>query len=379
MVFLHYFKTDKEKLEAFRSHKVDYIVVFNSKNWVKNIIPFADKNKQVVHELLKHHNNLGAQGFFFNLRKPYLRDRLVRQALSLAFDFDYLNENFFFHQYERSSSYFQNSVYEAKDLPTKEEKEIFRTLKTRIQRKKKSTLYQELLTIPMGRLNHYQDKKYQRIWNKTWGKDLAKKITSKPITEELPIDLRLELASYLLKKAGYKFVKGVWKKKRYKLELKFLLANKVLVKIITPYLENLRKLGVVIEPEVVDYATYGKRIAKREFDIIIKKVPQSQYPGTEQRDYWHSATANLDESRNFYGLRNQGVDTLVNKLLYSKTKKEQLLYTRALDRVLYHLHFGVLNWHMETYRIAYWKPLFKPDTLPLYYSPLDVISLFWKQ
>ena len=158
-----------------------------------------------------------------------------------------------------------------------------------------------------------------------------------------------------------------------------MLSTKALVKIITPYIERLKTIGVHVEPEIVDYSTYRKRINDRDFDMIIKKIPQSQYPGTEQRDYWHSATADLRESRNFYGLTNQGVDTLVNKLLYSKTEKEQVLYTKTLDRVLYHLHFGVLNWHMETYRVAYWKPLFKPKTLPLYFSPLEMVPILWKK
>jgi len=161
--------------------------------------------------------------------------------------------------------------------------------------------------------------------------------------------------------------------------VKFLLANKGLVKIIQPYLDNLKKIGILIEPEVIDYPSYRKRIASKKFDMMILKVKQSQYPGTEQRDLWHSSSARLSDSKNYYALKHKAVDFLVNKILYSKTKEDLVFYTKCLDRVLYHLHISVMNWYINSYRVAYNKNFTRYKNLPLYYSPLEIIPFMWRK
>ncbi|MFN3462316.1 MAG: ABC transporter substrate-binding protein, partial [Oceanibaculum sp.] len=66
-------------------------------------------------------NPQGMQGFSMNLRRPLFQDARVREAMILAFDFEWSNKTLFFDQYTRTRSFFQNSPMEAKGLPSPEE------------------------------------------------------------------------------------------------------------------------------------------------------------------------------------------------------------------------------------------------------------------
>lgn len=66
---------------------------------------------------MAHNNAAVLQMFAFNLRKPQFQDRRVRQAITLAFNFDWANDKLFYNQYRRLYSYFTNTGMEATGLP----------------------------------------------------------------------------------------------------------------------------------------------------------------------------------------------------------------------------------------------------------------------
>lgn len=100
--------------------------------------------------------------------------------------------------------------------------------------------------------------------------------------------------------------------------------------------------------------------------MIVSGFSQSNSPGNEQREYWHSSTADNPGSRNFIGLKSPAIDQLVDQLIQSDSRAELVTRTRALDRVLLWGYYVIPNWHIKTWRVAYWNHLDRPAVTPLY-------------
>ena len=111
--------------------------------------------------------------------------------------------------------------------------------------------------------------------------------------------------------------------------------------------------------------------------MIVNVYGQSQSPGNEQRDYWSSASADRKGSRNYMGLKNPVVDTLVDRIVYAETQEALTAACRALDRVLWYGYYVVPNWYLAFHRVAYWNRFARPEKLPLYYSPTQALNTWW--
>lgn len=340
-ITIKYFKDATAQVEAFKRGDIDFYQVFSSKVWGNQLVGEKfDKLKWIKKERWVHRGNQGSQGFLFNLRKKIFKDIRVRKAIALAFDFDWANKNLFYGQYKANASFFENSPLKATGLPTKEELAILNPLK----------------------------------------KDLSSEVFSKEmgyVGKGLNIKQRLRLANKLLKEAGYKVVNQVATGPGGPLAFKFLIRGPGFQRIIEPYAKNLRRLGVKIEIDQKDQSVYVKRLSAREFNMIVSSIGQSQSPGNEQKDYWSSAAADQDHSRNYAGIKNQAVDTLIDKIIYAKTREALVLYTKCLDRVLYHMHILVHNWHADSHRVALWDKFARPKTIPRFYSPRQLLEFMW--
>jgi len=148
-------------------------------------------------------------------------------------------------------------------------------------------------------------------------------------------------------------------------------------RIAEPYLASLKKLGVQAEMKVVDDAVYERLVRTHDFDMIVGGFGESQSPGNEQRDYWHSEAADREGSRNLIGIKNPAVDALVETLIKAGSRQELLTATHALDRVLWHEHYLVPHWYIPYHRVTYWNKLALPATLPLYYNPMNHVLYWW--
>jgi microcin C transport system substrate-binding protein len=129
---------------------------------------------------------------------------------------------------------------------------------------------------------------------------------------------------------------------------------------------------------VVDSSVFEGLLRTFDFDMIVDSFGQSQSPGNEQRDFWHSAAAEQQGSRNTIGIRNPAVDTLVDAIIAAESREALVTATRALDRVLWHGHYVVPHWYSTTHRVTYWNKFGRPDTLPAYYGPGSVLLFWWE-
>jgi microcin C transport system substrate-binding protein len=144
---------------------------------------------------------------------------------------------------------------------------------------------------------------------------------------------------------------------------------------VLPYVDDLKKLGVRASIRVVDSSQYKRREDSFDFDIIIDTFQQSHSPGNEQRDFWGSAGADRDGSRNTAGIKNPAVDKLIEKIIAAKDREELVAATRALDRVLLWNHYVVPQWHYPFDRLAFWDVFGRPEKLPS--QATSVLQVWW--
>ena len=116
--------------------------------------------------------------------------------------------------------------------------------------------------------------------------------------------------------------------------------------------------------KISEPATYQERIENFDFDMGVSTFSQSLSPGNEQRNYWHSSSANRPGSRNLIGVKDSKVDYLVENLISAKDRKSLIFATRALDRVLQWNHFVIPQWHIRSDRIAWWNKFGRPKKRP---------------
>ncbi len=338
-----YFKDQVVAVEAFKAHEFDFMPVNIAKQWARDLTGPKFDSGEIVKATLPHHNDQGMQGFVMNLRRPLFQDRRVRQALGLAFDFEWANRTLFFGQYTRSASYFSNSDLAATGLP--------QGLELKYLEPYRKELPPEVFSTPPT-----------------------------PPTTNPPSSLRANLikAKKLLNEAGWHVKNWVLRDdKGNPFRFEILLVSPSFERVMAPYVQNLARLGIQASYRTIDPALYQRRLEQFDYDMIVTVFTQSQSPGNEQRDYWSSAAADRQGSRNYIGLKNKVVDALVDRIVYAQTQPELTAACRALDRVLWYGYYVVPNWYLAYHRVAYWNRFARPGKLPLYYTPGQELMTWW--
>ena len=133
-----------------------------------------------------------------------------------------------------------------------------------------------------------------------------------------------------------------------------------------PFKRNLASLGIDLQIRRVDVSQYINRMRSRDFDMTSMVWSQSNSPGNEQREYWHSSSADNPGSRNYLGLKDPAIDALVDGLVNADSRQSLLNHARALDRVLLWGHYVVPNYYIDTWRIAHWQHIRRPERTPEY-------------
>ncbi|WP_417547342.1 extracellular solute-binding protein [Marinobacter segnicrescens] len=326
-----YYSDETVSLESFKAGDYDFRVESSAKNWATAYTGDRFSTGQIVTEAIEHQRPAGMQAFIFNTRRGQFADPKVREAIAHAFDFDWANRNLFHDQYTRTQSYFENSELASSGLPEGRELEI---------------------------LEGHREQIPDAVFNKPY---------SPPSTEgDQTLRDNLRKALTLLKEAGYRIQDGIMvhSETGQPLSFEFLLHQKNFERIVLPFKNNLERLGMKVEVRLVDTNQYVERVQNFDFDIITQVIAQSDSPGNEQRDFWHSSVADIKGSRNYAGVRDPVVDALVEQVIQAPDRKELVYRTRALDRVLLHGHYVVPQWHLSMDRIAYWSFLERPETTP---------------
>ncbi|WP_458127913.1 extracellular solute-binding protein [Pseudomonas sp. Z2-11] len=334
-----YYRDNTVAVEALKAGQFDFWLEMAAKNWANAYNIPAVSEGRLIKEQIPNGNPTGMQGFVYNLRRPIFQDVRVRQALSLLLDFEWTNKQLFHGAYARTRSYFENSEMAATGLPGEDELKILEPLRGKIPEQVFSETFQPTVCDGSGMIRDQQRKAYQLLQEAGWR-----------IVDDKMVDAQ-----------GKPVV------------LEFLLAQTEFERVLLPFKRNLSDLGIELVIRRVDVSQYINRVRSRDFDLVVGSFPQSSSPGNEQREFWMSAAADKPGSRNTMGLKDPAVDQLVEQLINADSRKSLVAHARALDRVLQWGYYVIPNWHIKTWRVAYWNHIGHPEITPTY----DIGTTTW--
>lgn len=185
---------------------------------------------------------------------------------------------------------------------------------------------------------------------------------------------RQRRAYQLLLDAGYRVEKDrMVNADGQPLSFEFMVLQANMERVLLPFKRNLAELGIEMQLRRVDVSQFINRLRSRDFDMTSSIWPQSNSPGNEQMEFWHSRSADSPGSRNFIGLRDPAIDALVEGLIRADSRQSLITHARALDRALLWGHYVVPNYYIDTWRVAHWTHLKRPHRTPRY----DVGLMSW--
>lgn len=332
-----YYLDDNVAFEAFKAGAFDIRRENNPKNWATR---YTGRHFERGYIVKAEQQNSAAQGtrwLAFNLQRPLFSDRRVREAIALAFDFEWMNKALFYGAYRRANSYFQNTEYAARALPDAGEQTLLAPFKNQLPAELFHRVFQPPHTSADGFPRDKQLAALKLLRNAGWtvkNKRLINGQSGKPFEFEL-----------LLPAGG----NNAWA---------------------LPFQHSLARVGIRVTLRQVDNSQLTNRLRRRDFDMMPALYPAMPWPGTDLQISW--ASAYLDSSWNTPGVQDPIVDKLIAQIAAHQGDKARLLpLGRALDRVLTWQYYMLPMWYQASERLSWWNKFARPSRHPGYALGLD--------
>jgi microcin C transport system substrate-binding protein len=345
---IEYFADSDAAFEGFKAGLYTFRNENSSKQWATGYGFDAIEKGYAIKAEIPNGNMASGQAFLFNMRKDKFKDPKVREAIALMFNFEWSNKTLFYDLYARIDSIWDNTQMAAVGPASPAEAVLLQPLVD------EGLLPAAILTEPA-----------------------LMAPTSDPESQLTRANLRA--ASDLLDEAGWAVdpKDGIRRNAAGEvLTVEFLEASPSFERVINPYVENLKALGIDAKLTMVDPAQLSDRVdpPKFDFDIINGNAVNSYEPGSEMEQSYASKTAD-NSTRNRAGVSSPAVDRLIEVVKAAKTREELDVATQALDRVLRSIRFWVPQWYKDKYTVAYYDVFGRPDAPPTY--ALGETSLWW--
>jgi microcin C transport system substrate-binding protein len=344
-ILVKIYKDNTARLEALKAGEFDLMRFFSAGDWARRVNGRKFDSGELVKGEFANSLPTGFQSYVLNTRRPFLQDVRVREALGLAFDFEWMSRQLFYGAYRRVNGIFGNTPCETRGEPSPQELALMEPYR------------QEIPAAAFGPM------------------------TVPPSTDP-PSSLRANLrrAQELLRQAGWEVKGGVLRNAQGQaMELEYLDSGETRINTVASWMRNLAKLGITLRFRAVDYALYQQRLQKFDFDITTIAYQGTLNPGQELADLFGSRAADTEDSGNFPGVRSPAVDAMVGAIVGAKSQEALLPACHALERIIAHGHYLIPQWYGATHRMAYnaWR-LQRPDVVPPY-SPgeLWAIGTWW--
>jgi len=332
-ISVEYFLQDNSLFEAFKKGEIDLYQEGNPTKWARGYDFPAALSGEVVKDAITPRTPSGMLGFVFNTRRPLFQNRDLRKALTLVFDFEWVNRSLFENAYKRTESYWQNSELSSMGVPADaREREIAGAAISRIEPDILAGTY---------------------LLPKTDGSGRDRKV--------------LREALDLFHKAGYAISDGrMTDKAGAPLSFEIMTQNADQEKLALAYQRFLAALGVRATIRTVDDSQYQSRSQTFDYDVIVKAYPASLSPGIDQVSYWGSISRDRPGSSNFAGVADPDVDRIIEAMLTARTSEDFRSAVRLHDRMLLSNYYVVPLYHLGEQWVAHSRHIARPDTVPLY-------------
>ena len=262
-----------------------------------------------------------SQGFVFNLQNPIFKDRRVRQALAMLWDFEWSNRQMMRDLYIRQQSFFSNTELAARQLPDAAELAILEPLRGQIPDEVFTQVFEAPKTDGSGLI---RDKQLQAL-------DLLEQAGWKPDGDQL-VNAQGEPLAFT-----------------------FLISQNGMDRLLLPYKRTLAQIGIRLNIRLIDSSQYVNRLMSRDYDMIVTGYPVTTSPGGELFNYFGSAAANDPGSNNYMALQNPAVDQLIGGLVRATTQTDMLRHAHALDRVLQWNYYWIPNYYPPGTSTVWWN------------------------
>ena len=262
-----------------------------------------------------------SQGFVFNLQNPIFKDRRVRQALAMLWDFEWSNRQMMRDLYIRQQSFFSNTELAARQLPDAAELAILEPLRGQIPDEVFTQVFEAPKTDGSGLI---RDKQLQAL-------DLLEQAGWKPDGDQL-VNAQGEPLAFT-----------------------FLISQNGMDRLLLPYKRTLAQIGIRLNIRLIDSSQYVNRLMSRDYDMIVTGYPVSTSPGGELFNYFGSAAANDPGANNYMALQNPAVDSLLDGLVKATTQADMLRHAHALDRVLQWNYYWIPNYYPPGSSTVWWN------------------------
>ncbi len=326
-----YFADRSLAFERFKDRTFNFQEEYTSRIWTTGYDFPAYTAGKVVKEALPKREPTASQGWYFNTRREQFSNKLIREALGYAFDFEWTRANIMYGNYSRMTSFFENSPLKAHGAPSP----------------------QELALLEPFRLE---------LPETVFGAPILP-----PVSDGSGSDrILLRKAAQLLQQAGcIKTSNGTLLLPSGKaFEIEFLDFQPSLQPHVQPLQQNLKKLGIEAKTRIVDAAQYKQRTEKFDFDIISMALGGSLTPGDSMRIVYGSKAASIPGSRNMAGISHPAIDAMIERIVNAQTRPDLIFAARALDRILLSQHYWIPMWYNDKTWFAYWNMFSRPAQQP---------------
>ncbi|MEM1283978.1 MAG: extracellular solute-binding protein [Pseudomonadota bacterium] len=342
-VAYEYFRDETALFESFKRGTVHLYSEGDPVRWVRDYDFPAALDGRIVQSALTDQNPKPAIGYVFNTRREIFADVRVRQALTLLFDFQRINQSLFVDQYARTEGYFFGSDLSAIGEPASDAERAI--------------------------LAGYEEAVLPDVMDGAW---------RAPVSDGSGQDrAKLREALGLLREAGWTLNEGTLVNQAgdpFTFEL--LTASASAERVALSYAQTLELLGIEMTVRVVDSAQDQARRQIFDYDMIPYAWYQSLSPGNEQRNRFGPSTADVEGSWNMAGVSEPGVGVAIDALVAATTRDELVTAARALDRLLISGSYMIPHYHAPAEWIAHASQVHFPETRPVrgyqFYQPSTI-------
>ena len=342
---IEYYGDSVAAFEGFKGGDYTFRNENSSKGWATSYDFPALEKGDIIKAEIPHQIKATGQGFILNLRREKFQDPRVREAVGLMFNFEWANETLFYGLYDRVNSFWDNSYLKAEGIPPADELALLETIADILP---PGVIDDIPLTYPLASTDRQLDRR------------------------------QLRRASSLLDEAGWMVGDDGMRRNAsgQLLTIEFLNDSQAFDRIINPYVENLRRLGVDASLNRIDNAqmTRRERPPEYDFDVITQVINMGYEPGSSLFQYFGSETADTSVF-NKAGLKSPAADALIEMVLKAESKEELDVAVRALDRVLRAERFWIPQWNKNAYTVAYYNMYEHPENLPPF--ALGELDFWW--
>ena len=339
-----YYREANSHFEAFKRGLYDVRNDNDPGRWQTAYDFPAVRDGQVIKEALPTGVPKVSSYFVFNTRRAVFSDIRVREAISLLFDFEWINHSYFFDLYQRTAGYFDGSELSSHGRP--------------------ADLREKALLAP------FADAVRADVLDGTWSPAASDGSGRDRGT--------LKRALGLFAAAGYELrgTELVERKSGRQLTFEILVTARDEERLALLFAQSLKRAGIAARVRMVDAVQYEGRRLSYDFDMIQNRWDQSLSPGNEQAFYWGSAAADQPGTRNYMGVKSPAVDAMIAALLKAEGRDDFVAAVRALDRVLISGFYTIPLFHLPAQWIARWNTVARPATTSLYgYLP----ETWWRE